>query len=379
LKTENNLSEVFDVIIAGGGLAGLCTSILLSKAGYKVLLFEKKQYPFHKVCGEYVSNEVTEFLETMGFDPFKCGSSKISRLRISSPAGKSIYSKLDLGGFGLSRFTMDAELASLARTNGVSLFDNCRVNDIESRESKFLVHTTSGVYSSSLVIGSYGKRTLLDKKLHRNFLQVHTSYMGVKYHIRTSYPNDEIGLDNFYNGYCGIVKIEKDLYNFCYLYRRDQSTKFTSLPELEEKILWKNPVLRNLFHTSQFVSEPEVINEISFQKKETAKDNVIFCGDAAGLITPLCGNGMAMAIHSSKILSECIVDSDKGSGNFDMKTLMYSYERKWKKEFSNRLKWGRRLQDMFGNIHITSGALSLIHAIPPLEKWLIKKTHGEKI
>ena len=29
-------------------------------------------------------------------------------------------------------------------------------------------------------------------------------------------------------------------------------------------------------------------------------------GDAAGMITPLCGNGMSMALHSSKIASACI-------------------------------------------------------------------------
>jgi flavin-dependent dehydrogenase len=29
-------------------------------------------------------------------------------------------------------------------------------------------------------------------------------------------------------------------------------------------------------------------------------------GDTAGLIHPLCGNGMAMAIHSAKIVSKLI-------------------------------------------------------------------------
>ena len=31
-------------------------------------------------------------------------------------------------------------------------------------------------------------------------------------------------------------------------------------------------------------------------------------GDAAGMITPLCGNGMAMAIHSAKILTDLIIE-----------------------------------------------------------------------
>ena len=52
----------FDVIIIGGGLAGLCNAIHLSKFGKSVLLIEKKSYPKQKVCGEYISNEVLLYL-----------------------------------------------------------------------------------------------------------------------------------------------------------------------------------------------------------------------------------------------------------------------------------------------------------------------------
>ncbi|TAE50818.1 MAG: FAD-dependent oxidoreductase, partial [Cytophagales bacterium] len=45
----------YEVAIIGGGLAGLTNAILLANAGKKVILFEKNQYPFHRVCGEYIS------------------------------------------------------------------------------------------------------------------------------------------------------------------------------------------------------------------------------------------------------------------------------------------------------------------------------------
>ena len=90
----------YDVIIIGGGLAGLTTAILLSGKSKKVLVIEKKTYPFHKVCGEYVSNEVLPFLKSIGFDPFEYGATNISKLRISTPSGKNIISPLGLGGFG---------------------------------------------------------------------------------------------------------------------------------------------------------------------------------------------------------------------------------------------------------------------------------------
>ena len=48
---ENDIPNVYDCAIIGGGLAGLCLAIQLAKNGHKIILFEKNQYPFHKVCG----------------------------------------------------------------------------------------------------------------------------------------------------------------------------------------------------------------------------------------------------------------------------------------------------------------------------------------
>ena len=58
--------ETYDCGIIGAGLAGLSTAILLSRLGYKVLVLEQKQFPMHKVCGEYVSMESYDFLENLG-------------------------------------------------------------------------------------------------------------------------------------------------------------------------------------------------------------------------------------------------------------------------------------------------------------------------
>ena len=52
--------------------------------------------------------------------------------------------------------------------------------------------------------------------------------------------------------------------------------------------------------------EPVTIAQISFAKKTQIENHVLCIGDAAGMITPLCGNGMSMALHGSKIAAEAI-------------------------------------------------------------------------
>ena len=97
-NTEGNKQ----VVIVGGGLAGLVSAIQLSKAGIETILLEKHAYPKHKVCGEYISNEVLPYLNHLGFDPFEYGAKKITRLSFSTYNGKSFDTTLPLGGFSIS-------------------------------------------------------------------------------------------------------------------------------------------------------------------------------------------------------------------------------------------------------------------------------------
>ena len=77
-----NSNDVSDVTIIGGGLAGLCNAIHLSKYGKKVLLIEKNEYPKHKVCGEYISNEVLPYLDFLDINPFDFGAVKIKKFQL---------------------------------------------------------------------------------------------------------------------------------------------------------------------------------------------------------------------------------------------------------------------------------------------------------
>jgi flavin-dependent dehydrogenase len=332
-----------------------------------------------------VSNEVLGFLQSIGFDPYHYGASTISRLRISTPAGKNIFPKLDMGGFGMSRHKMDEALYRLALKYSVKVLEGTKVTEIAFLGNSFQVKTnTNETFTSKLVIGSYGKRDTLDKKLRRYFIQSHTGYLGVKYHVKTDYPIDEVGLDNFENGYCGIVKIEEDLYNICYLYKRSSRFNFNTIRELEENVLFKNQVIKNIFSNADFLfDQPEVINEISFAPKKLVEDHILMCGDSAGLITPLCGNGMSIAIHSAKLLSELILNSNILDGALiqlqERILLEENYRNVWNSNFSKRLFIGRSIQKIFGNPFLTGVGIHCIHAIPLLEKWIIAGTHGKSL
>lgn len=367
-----------DVIIIGGGLAGLVNAIQLASAGLETLVIEKKTYPFHRVCGEYISNEVLPFLQSIGADPSCLEPSRISKLQVSSASGNMLELPLEMGGFGVSRFALDNFLYSVALSKGVEFRMNTAATDIKSDEGRFYVlHSGSEVEEAPLVIGSFGKRSNMDRQLGRKFFQRRSPYIAVKYHIRADFPEDTIALHNFKDGYCGISKVEGDRYCLCYLSGRENLRSCGTIDDLQHKVLFRNPYLEALFQDSEFLyEEPLVINEISFEPKSIVEDHILMAGDAAGMIAPLCGNGMAMAIHSAKILSALIIRHYRRQG-FDRSMLESSYEYEWKKMFAARLFIGRSVQRLFGGEYLTDLTVRMLKKAPPLGKWIVRQTHGQ--
>lgn len=355
----------------------MVSAILLARDGFKVALIEKDSYPHHKVCGEYVSNEVKPFLQRHDLFPDNIELPEMKRFILSSVSGKTAAIPLDLGGFGISRYTLDNYIYEKGKECGVDFHLRKQVKNVTAHSEFYNVHLNDGsILQSDLVIGAHGKRSVIDKSLNREFLRTRSGFIGVKYHIKTHQPENTIALHNFEGGYCGIGKVENETYNLCYLGRRDHLKQYGSIQEMEKNILFQNPHLKTIFENSDFLfSEPLVINEFSFKKKNAVEGGILMAGDAAGLITPLCGNGMALAIHSAKILSEVIAKNYKNEA-FDKQSIFRQYGKAWNKSFAFRLWTGRTVQHLFGTKRSSEFAVSLIKNSSFVARQIIKNTHG---
>ena len=371
----------YDTAIVGGGLAGLALSIQLARLGHSVILFEKEQYPFHKVCGEYISLESWDFLTGLGVDLDAIKVPIITQLEVSAVNGKLLRHQLPLGGFGISRYRLDAELAKLAVAAGVVLKENTKVNDILFDGKEFTIGTAGQSYRTKIACGTYGKRSNIDVKWKRAFSTAAknklNNYIGVKYHVSSNFPADTIALHNFKNGYCGISRIEDGLYNLCYLTTADNLQKSGGdIRVMEKNILCRNPHLKKIFAESEMLfPNPVTISQISFDKKSQVEEHVLMIGDAAGMITPLCGNGMSMALHGSKLAAAQIHLFLQGSITREKMEKRYVFQ--WQRQFAGRLRTGRRIQRMFGSNWLTNLLISIGKKFPGIIASLIRKTHGK--
>jgi flavin-dependent dehydrogenase len=368
--------KTYQVIIVGGGLAGLSLAIQLAQNNRSVLLLEKGEYPRHKVCGEYISLESWDFIERLEIPLSNMNLPKIDKLKISSESGIELQSDLDLGGFGISRFVLEELLYKKALELGVTVLTKTKFIACNGvwLSGGFTINTSAGDFNGEILCASFGKYVTGDfykpEKQKEN-------WVGIKYHIRYEHPANEIVLHNFKNGYCGMSKIEDDKSCLCYLVNAKELKKQGGdIQRLEKNVLRKNKRLDQIFAEAQFLFEkPQVISNVTFHVKKPTYDCVFYLGDSAGTIAPLSGNGMSNAFRSAFLLNKSL------NSYFDNKLsfteALRKYEKDWASAFSARINLGRNMQHFFCKKNLNAASIRILKYAKSIHTYIIRQTHGE--
>lgn len=365
------------VLIVGGGLAGLTNALHLLKLGFSVTLVEKNKYPKHKVCGEYISNEVLPYLSWLDADPIDLKPTKITKFQYSSNQGITCSCTLPLGGFGLSRYTLDYFLYQRGKMQGLIVLEDT-VTDISFINEEFCVSTiNNGLIAAEIVVAAYGKRAILDQKLSRSFIQKKSPWLAIKAHYKGSFSNELVALHSFLGGYCGVSKVEDDKINICYLVDYQSFKLHRNPDDHREKVLYQNPFLKEIFQQSERIMDiPLSIGQICFDKRKTVENHILMIGDTAGLIHPLCGNGIAIAMRSAKICAESIAGFINGDSKSRMQ-MEADYEQKWNSNFKRRVQVGRSLARVLTERKLIEPAIKVLANFPFLLPFIIRQTHGQ--
>lgn len=375
------ISNRYQVAIIGGGLGGLTLAIQLADKGYSCILFEKNKYPFHRVCGEYISMESWNFLEEIGLSLSNQQLPRINQLHVSAPSGKLLKCELDLGGFGISRYSLDNQLKELAIKKGVYIQDGCKVQDIRFQNLAFVIQSAAGEYITDMCIGAWGKQSNMDTSIKRKYNNTlnkkEENYIGIKYHVQLGLPPERIELHNFKSGYCGISKVEGNTCCMCYLTAAKNLRDYNGdIREMEKQVLMQNPILKKYFESAVFLfDEPLAISQIRIGYKGAVEKNIVMIGDAAGNIAPLSGNGMSMAMRSSKQLAGLL--DNYFTKKITRTELNKSYEQFWKKQFKKRIQISSVLQQLLKNEFLTNLTIWFLNCFPVLKRAVVKSTHGK--
>jgi flavin-dependent dehydrogenase len=372
----------YDIAIIGGGPAGSSAAILLSKKGYSVTIIEKKSFPREVLCGEFISKEVVEFLiENSLYEEFlKLNPNPISSFRFSGENGKDLFASLKFPAYGIKRSKLDNFLLSKARENGTEIFQPVEAKEIQKQTERYLIKIKSGVGEEftlypKIIIAAYGKQNILDKNFGRDFYRIKSKLNGVKFHIDkthfNSFNSEEIQVYTGHNIYCGINAVDNNTITLCFLEKRDKSQY--SPKELLLRLSQQNKKFNALFNQNFFdcIDKFQVYGtgNIYFGKRDIVNEGIFYIGDSAGVIAPLVGDGIGIAVQSARLVSDILCRN-----NLVQEKAGKEYEKEWRNKFLRRMLLAGIIQKIVLNNSLRNPGIRMISFFPGVLSTIIKYT-----
>ncbi|MBA3868736.1 MAG: hypothetical protein H0X30_06255, partial [Anaerolineae bacterium] len=233
------------------------------------------------------------------------------------------------------------------------------------------------------VIGAQGKRSSIDRKLNRGFFQNPQPFMGLKAHFRGSLPAGQNYLYTFPGGYCGMSEIENGLINVCLLVRQAvfQSASQPYPANVDSFIVWmkqQNPALGKWLSGAEQVSESWLsISQVPFVSKQVVVNDILMAGDSAGLIAPVAGDGMGMALQTGRMAAD-VLDLYL-TDQISAAKMCKQYRRLWWRTFGLRLRLSRVLQVFMLRPNWLTPGLRMMNSVPALGRLLVTHTRDNQL
>ncbi len=286
----------YDVIIAGAGPAGSMAALVLSRAGKRVLVLEKAQFPRVKVCGNSLNprswalwkrHRLTDSFEALphfdlaGFTLEKEGH-PVVRHRFRAQRTRT-----------LDRGMLDAWLAGEAQASGAEYRFGIAVQNISASE----VHTSAGSFAAPIIIGADGRNSTVGRLSNLATHSPPCGRVGWQTFIDLPALNDHVHMNIFREGYYGMNRINATQATITMvLFTHAKTTPdqiFARYLPGATNAGWKSlsPITKTPWHLTD--------------------GHTWLAGDAVRLLEPLTGEGIYSALITGEMVACNILSIDR--------------------------------------------------------------------
>ncbi|MGD9620047.1 MAG: NAD(P)/FAD-dependent oxidoreductase [Mycolicibacterium sp.] len=280
---------MLDLLVAGGGPAGLATAIHAARAGLEVAVIEQRSGPIDKACGEGLMPHAVRELDLLGAQPagvkFR-GVSYIDR----SHCVTALFASAP--GLGVRRSTLHAALQDEAAAAGVSLLHD-KVGAI-SQDGESV--TTNGIRARYLAAAD-GLHSPIRAGLGLQRPPTRTRRWGIKRHVACPPWSDYVEVYWAEHAEAYVTPVADDCVGIALLTseqgRFDQHLK--AFPALYERI-------SGLAHQQDRAAGP-----LRQRVRARVAGRVLLVGDAAGYVDALTGEGLGLAFAAAGLLVDSVL------------------------------------------------------------------------
>ncbi len=355
----------FDLAIVGGGPAGTSCAITAARLGASVGLFDAKDFPRHRVCGEFVSAESLDVLAGLLQDVPAAGTlfqtaPVIGRTRLLL-GQRVIEAPVAPPALSISRYDLDASLWEAARWAGAVAHPNCEVVGNEG-DGPFTLRTSAGTVRAKALIVAAGRWSQFTAD---RTVPAGPKWIGLKAHFQEPWAEPCTDLYFFANGYCGVQPVSDGVVNACAMVRSDRATSL-------EDVFKLHPSLARRAAHWRAIMQPVSTAPLIYRQPQPARGNTLFVGDAAAFIDPFAGDGISIALRSGRVAAQCICNFLLGRAALGEAVDLYQQE--YSRQFAPLLSAASRVRYLLSLPPFAQSAVFELFRFPGLLPWVIRKT-----
>lgn len=296
-----------DLLVAGGGPAGLAAAILGARAGLRVRLIEPKAGVIDKACGEGLMPSAVARLRGLGVEgidgrPFR-GIRYVDGAAVAEadfPSGP---------GLGVRRLALHGGLLAAAQRAGVDRVCD-RVRGLDQDQDSVTVQLEGGGrLRGAHLLAADGLRSPIRALLGLGLPPLRPPRVGLRQHFRVAPWSDFVEVHWAEGAEAYVTPVSEDTVGVAFLMNRDHPLAAEGGPPMAA-LLRRFPAIGD--RVSAVASAPRGAGPFEQRTRSAVSGRVLLVGDAAGYLDPLTGEGIKLGLSGAEAAVNAVLRADPG-------------------------------------------------------------------
>ena len=323
------LENFYDVIIIGGGPAGIFSGIVCARNNLNTLILEKQSYPIDKSCGEGIMPIGVDYLRELGVSDIleKYPYSHLDGIRYISRKGRRVEAYFTEGfGLGIQRKNLSSALLEIVK-NTKNLYIQEGISATYNLGENPQVEFNNILLRPKLLIGADGLHSQVRKLSNLETSSSKLKRWGVRQHFKIKPWSKfvEIFWGSGIEAY--VTPVSASIVNVSILWDSKRYKPELRGKELFVSLLNEFPKIKEYLENAVVLDKSMAVGPLYQKTRDVVNGKILLIGDAAGFFDPITGEGISLAAKQALLLEKFVLPILKENTE-DSKNYFCEYSRK---------------------------------------------------